>query len=293
MHRRDILTLTAAGAAAAALPAPSSAKGAAPRSKTPDLFVRDWGEGRPVVFLAGWTLTSDTWGYVMQPLARQGLRTIAYDRRGHGGSADPGRGYDFDTLADDLKAVLERLDLKDVVLVAHSMGGGEAIRYFARHGGTRLSHLVLVAPATPCIMQKADNPMGVPAAALDQNRAVMARDFPAWMDANGGGFFTPDTSEGVKTWVKTQMQRTSLQALVECNRALCEADFRPELSKVSVPTLVLHGDKDASAPLDFTGRRTAAGIKGAKLVVYEGAPHGLFVSHAARLAADIAAFAKT
>ncbi len=292
MHRRDILTLTAAGAALTALPAPTSAKGAAPRAKAPELFVRDWGEGRPVVFLAGWTLTSDTWGYVMQPLARQGFRTIAYDRRGHGASADPGRGYDFDALADDLKSVLDRLDLREVTLVAHSMGGGEALRYFARHGAGPVSRLVLVAPATPCIIRKADNPMGVPAEMLDANRAAMAHDFPAWMDANAAPFFTPDTSEGTKTWVKTQMHRTSLQALVECNRALCEADFRPDLAKVDVPTLVLHGDKDASAPLDFTGRRTAAGIKGAKLVVYEGAPHGLFVSHAVRLAQDIGEFAK-
>lgn len=244
-----------------------------------------------MVFLAGWTLTSDTWGYVMQPLSRQGFRTIAYDRRGHGGSADPGGSYDFDTLADDLKAVLDGLKLKDVTLVAHSIGGGEALRYFSRHGAGPVSRLVLVAPATPCIMKRPDNPMGVPAELLDANRARIAADFPGWMDANAGPFFTPDTSEGVKAWTKAQMHRTALQAVVECNRALCEADFRPDLARVTVPTLVLQGDRDASAPLDFTGRRTANGIRGAKLVVYEGAPHGLFVSHAERLARDIAAFA--
>jgi pimeloyl-ACP methyl ester carboxylesterase len=121
----------------------------------------------------------------------------------------------------------------------------------------------------------------------------MARDFPGWIDANQAGFFTPDTSEGVKAWVKAQMCRASVQAVVECNRALCAADFRPDLPKVTVPTLVLQGDKDVSAPLDFTGRRTAAGIKGARLVVYEGAPHGLFVSHAERLAKDIVEFAQS
>jgi pimeloyl-ACP methyl ester carboxylesterase len=171
------------------------------------------------------------------------------------------------------------------------MGGGEALRYFTRHGAGPVSRLVLVAPATPCIMRRADNPAGVPKEMLDRNREMLAHDFPGWMDANAGPFFTPDTSEGVKQWVKAQMHRTAIQAVVECNRALSEADFRPDLAKVTVPTLVLHGDKDASAPLDFTGRRTAAGIEGAKLVVYEGAPHGLFVSHAERLARDITAFA--
>lgn len=292
MHRRDILALTAAGAALTALPAPAPAETTA-AGGAPELFIRDWGEGPPIVLLAGWTLTSDTWGYVMRPLAAQRFRAIAYDRRGHGGSADPGRGYDFDTLADDLKRVLDRLAVADVTLVAHSMGGGEALRYFARHGAGPVSQLVLVAPATPCIIRKADNPLGVPAEMLGANRAAMARDFPAWMDANAGPFFTPDTSEGVKAWVKAQMHRTSLQALVECNRALSETDFRPDPARVDVPTLVLHGDRDASAPLDFTGRRTAAGIKGARLVVYEGAPHGLFVSHAERLALDIGAFARS
>lgn len=287
MHRRDVLALTAASAALTTLPAQ-----AAPRAAAPALFVRDWGQGRPILFLAGWTLTSDTWGYVMRPLASQGFRTVAYDRRGHGASPDPGGGYDFDTLADDLAAVLERLDFGEVTLVAHSMGAGEALRYLSRHGAGPISRLVLVAPATPCIMRRPDNPMGVPADMLEANRARIAADFPGWMDANAGPFFTPDVSEGVKAWTKAQMHRTTLQAVVECNRALNEADFRPDLAKVTVPTLVLHGDKDASAPLDFTGRRTAAGIPGARLAIYEGAPHGLFVSHAERLAKDIAAFAK-
>lgn len=290
MHRRDILTLTAAGAALTALPAEAAPVKARP-AKRFEPFVRDWGQGRPIVFLAGWTLTSNTWGYVMAPLAEEGFRTVAYDRRGHGSSGDPGGGYDFDTLADDLNGLLEAKELRDAVVVAHSMGGGEAIRWFSRHGGNRISRLVLVAPATPCIMRRPDNPMGVPVEMLDANRALMARDFPGWMDANAAPFFTPDTSEGVKAWVKAEMAKTSLQALLECNRALSEADFRPDLAKVTVPTLVLHGDKDASAPLDFTGRRTAAGIPGARLEVYEGAPHGLFVSHAERLARDIAAFA--
>lgn len=291
MHRRDVLTLTAAGGALTALPSQARPAQARPAQRF-EPFVRDWGQGRPIVFLAGWTLTSDTWGYVMAPLAAQGFRTVAYDRRGHGRSTDPGGGYDFDTLADDLDGLLETRDLEDAVLVAHSMGGGEAIRWFARHGGRRVGRLVLVAPATPCIMRRPDNPQGVPVEMLDANRALMARDFPAWMDANAGPFFTRDTSEGVKAWVKAEMARTSLQALLECNRALSQADFRPDLAKVTVPALVLQGDQDASAPLDFTGRRTAAGILGARLEVYEGAPHGLFVSHAERLAGDIAAFAR-
>ena len=128
-----------------------------------DLFVRDWGEGTPLVFLSGWTLDSGAWGYQMTPLARRGFRCVAYDRRAHGHSSDPGRGFDFDTLADDLADVLAALDLHDACIVAHSFASGEIVRHLSRHGGARVARVLLLAPAaTPCLRQAPDNPIGLP-----------------------------------------------------------------------------------------------------------------------------------
>jgi non-heme chloroperoxidase len=299
MDRRTLLTLGAAAGTVVSLARPMRAE-ATPASRGPvttrdgaRLFVRDWGEGAPVLFMAGWCLTSDMWAYQAAPLNDAGLRTIAYDRRGHGQSDDPGRGYDFDTLADDLDAVIEQRGLRDVSLVAHSMAGGEATRYLARHGRKgRVKRVLFLAPAMPCLRQKADNPDGFPAAAFEASRRAMQRDFPGWLDAQGEGFVTPQTSPGMKDWIERMMLQTSMRALIDCNRALTEADFRAELRTLKLPCLVIHGDKDLSAPLDFTGRRVAALVPGAELKVYEGAPHGLFVTHIDRLNADIEAFSK-
>lgn len=256
------------------------------------LFVRDWGDGAPVLFLAGWTLTSDMWAYQAAQLNDTGLRTIAYDRRGHGKSDDHGR-YDFDALADDLDAVIEQLGLRNLTLVAHSMGGGEAVRYLSRHGAKqRVARVLFLAPALPCLGARPDNPGGFPAAAFEANRKAMARDFPGWLDANSAGFVTPATSQGTLDWIKGMMLQASMRALIDCNRAMTEADFRPELAAMRVPTRVVHGDKDLSAPLDFTGRRVAALAPGAKLSVIEGAPHGLFVTHADRVNAEISGFVR-
>jgi non-heme chloroperoxidase len=149
------------------------------------LFYRDWGTGAPIVFLSGWALTSDMWAYQMEPLARQGFRCVAYDRRAHGRSGDPGRGYDFDTLADDLSAVLETLELTDVTLVAHSFGSGELVRYLTRYGAGRVARIVFVAPAsTPYLRKTADNPGGVDEALFEAGRAAFAKSFPDWIEVN-------------------------------------------------------------------------------------------------------------
>ncbi|MGH6997154.1 MAG: alpha/beta fold hydrolase, partial [Phenylobacterium sp.] len=257
------------------------------------LFVRDWGEGPPIVFLAGWSLSSEMWGYQMAPLSAAGFRCIAYDRRGHGRSQDPGRGYNYDTLADDLASVLEALDLQGVTLVAHSMAGGEAARYLSRHGKSgRVKRVLFLAPALPCIQQKPDNPAGVPAAMLEANLKAIAADFPGWLAANEAPFVTPATSQAMRDWLKAMMLQTSMKAVIDCNRAMTQADFRAELRAIDLPCLVIHGDKDASAPLEITGRPAAALLKHGALKVYPGAPHGLFVTHAELLGADIAAFAR-
>lgn len=254
------------------------------------LFVRDWGSGQPIVFLSGWTLSSDAWAYQMTPLSER-LRCIAIDRRAHGRSDDPGRGFDYDTLADDVAAVLDELDLTNVTLVAHSLGGSEAVRYLTRHGTRRVKRLLLLAPAgLPCRRQLEGND-GVPDEAIEQLADAVGHDFPGWIDANAAPYFMPDTPRAVADWTARDMTRTSLLATVALTRLQMTTDFRPELSRLDVPTLVIHGDADVSAPIDLTGRRVAAMVPGARLVVYEGAPHGLYFTHQQRLNEDIARFA--
>ena len=287
MQRRNFLTAFAAAATA----------GAAPISfiETNDrttLFHKDWGSGRPVVFLHGWALNSDMWQYQMIHLANQGFRCIAYDRRGHGRSSDPGRGYDYDTLAGDLASVMERLDLRDAVLVGHSMGAGEVVRYLTRYGTKRVSRALLLAPTLPFILKTEDNPDGVDRHVLDTVRARYCTDFPKWLADSAPPFFLPETSPEMVQWAVRMALQASLKALVDANRTDTEADFRPEMRKIATPTLIIHGDRDHSAPLDFTGRRTAKLIPGSELKVYEGAPHGLFITHMERLNRDLLAFVK-
>jgi pimeloyl-ACP methyl ester carboxylesterase len=257
------------------------------------LFYRDWGAGEPVLFLAGWTLTSDMWAYQMEPLCRQGLRCVAYDRRAHGRSSDPGRGYDYDTLADDLADVIQALGLENVTLVAHSFASGEVVRYLTRHGSGRIARVVLVAPAAiPFLLQTDTNPVGVPAQVFEQVRDTFLSDFAGWAEDNAEPYCVPGTSRAMIEWTIRMMTQTSLQAAGELNRIQVGTDFRPELARLDVPVLILHGDRDASAPLEVTGRPAAALIPGARLVVYEGAPHGLYFTHKQRLNHDIANFVR-
>jgi non-heme chloroperoxidase len=257
------------------------------------LFYKDWGTGRPVVFLAAWALPSDMWDYQMVPLTEAGLRCVGYDRRGHGRSSRAGTGYDYDTLADDLGTVLDALDLREVTLVGMSMAGGEMVRYLTRHGARRIARVVFVATAaTPFLTQTTDNPGGIPADRFEAfRRNLLMRDYPKWMEDNRQPFFVPETSPQMQEWVKLLMLGTSLKALVDCSRSTTSTDFRPELPKINVPTLLIHGDKDVSAPLDLTGRPTAKLIPGAELKIYENAPHGLFLTHMERLTRDIQTFA--
>jgi pimeloyl-ACP methyl ester carboxylesterase len=284
----------AAALAMAGLAAPVAAQREPRRpAEASDLFVRDWGEGPALLFLHGWGLASDSWNYVMLPLVERGFRCIAYDRRGHGRSADPGRGYEFDTLADDLARIIAARGLTDLTLVGHSMAAGELVRYMSRHGGRGVARLVFVAPAgTPFMLRTADNPRGIDGALLEASRARAARDLPAQVEANLPPFFAAETSPAMRAWLARMMENASLHALIECNRAMTTTDFRPELARIDRPSLVIHGTADASVPLELTGRPTAAAIPGARLTVYEGAPHGLILTHAARLAQDIAAFAR-
>jgi non-heme chloroperoxidase len=259
------------------------------------LFFRDWGEGEPVVFCAAWALSSIAWQYQMISVVDSGRAAVAYHRRGHGRSDDAGRGYDYDTLADDLARVLERLDLQDVTLVAHSMGSGEAVRYLTRHGDGRVARLVLLAPTTPFVLKTPENPDGVDGTFFAERRDEWRRDFGRWILDNEAAYFGDglpgcDVSSLLRDWTKADMLATTLQAAIEFQHAAVETDFRAELSGISVPTLIVQGDADASAPLPLTGARTAELIPGCRLLVYENAPHGLYLTHRERLNADLLAF---
>ncbi|MGO8912945.1 MAG: alpha/beta fold hydrolase [Bradyrhizobium sp.] len=265
--------------------------------ETPDgvkLAFTDWGTGRPVVFVHAWALPSPMWDYQIGALAGQGLRCIAYDRRGHGRSSKPGSGYDCDTLADDLSALLTQLDLHDVTLVSHSFGSAEVVRYLSRHGAGRVAKIALIAPAAlPFVMKTQDNPNGIPAEQLEFFRTkVLQTDFPKWLEDGKKAFFVAETSPSLQDWVKELMLTTPLPVAIETNRRITATDFRKELPGTSVPTLIIHGDKDVSAPIDLTGRPTAALIPKAQLKVYEGAPHGIFLTHKDRLNADLIGFIK-
>ncbi len=260
-----------------------------------DLFYKDWGSGRPVVLVHGWPLNADMWEYQMVPLVRLGLRTVAADRRGFGRSGQPAGSYGYDVLADDLSALLEALDLRDVTLVGFSMGGGEVVRYLARHGSARVSRVALVAAVTPFLLKTADNPDGVDRSVFDGMVEQLQTDRPHFLAGFGKQFFgagllSSPVSAELLEWCGDMALQASPLATLDCVRAFSETDFRADLAAVRVPTLVIHGTSDSTVPAEVSGRRAAASIAGARLVEYEGAPHGLFYTEKDRLNADLAAF---
>ncbi|MGY4236934.1 non-heme chloroperoxidase [Bradyrhizobium sp. USDA 4449] len=254
------------------------------------LFVQDWGKGKPVLLLAAWTFDSSTWGSHIAALNDKGFRCIAPDRRGHGRSEMPSSGYDLETLTDDVADIIEARDLREVTLVGFSMGTVEAVNYLGRYGSDRIARLVLVAPTTPFLVQTEDNPDAVPKAMIEADNAAVARDFAKWIAANEAPFFLPETPEITRTWIREMMLRVSLPVALACRKSNSFADVRAAAAGIDCPTLILHGDKDASAPLPLTGAKTAKLIKGSKLVVYEGGPHPLPLTHGERLIADMLAF---
>lgn len=254
------------------------------------LFYRDWGTGKPILFVHSWAMNADLWQYQMIHLSSQGLRSIAYDRRGHGRSSDPGHGYTADRLADDLAELINGLGLYNLTLVGHSMGCGEIVRYLARHGSSRVDRIALIAPSLPFLLKTPDNPEGEESSALENLRAAVATDFPKWLSENARPFFVPETSQTTIDWGINMCLQSSLRAVLECNRVDAETDYRADLRQVTVPAVIIQGDRDVSTPLERTGVRTARLIPGCELTVYEGAPHGLMLTHVDRLNADLRSF---
>jgi non-heme chloroperoxidase len=288
-----ILGKTDSAAAAAQTPLAHSHRASfIERTDGTALFYRDWGTGKPIVFVASAGLPSGMWSYQMVPLVQAGFRCVAFDRRGHGRSSDPGRGYDFDTLADDLAAVMDVLDLRNVTLVGHSMGCAEIARYLTRHGSGRVARVALLAPTLPFLLKTADNPDGVDKAYFQALRATWMRNYPQWLAENARPFVMPDTPAASIQWCMEMMLQTSLQAAIECNVAVTETDFRGELPRIDKPVLILHGTADVSAPIEITGRPTAQLIKGSELKIYEGAPHGLFMTHLEQVNGELLRFVR-
>ena len=261
------------------------------------LFFRDWGKGQPMVFVAPWGLHSAWWEYQMTDLAGRGQRCVGYDRRGHGRSDEPNHGYDFDTLADDLATLLEQLDLREVTLVGQSMGCGEVVRYVSRYGSDRVARIVLVSTITPLIAKTDDNPDGTDAATLEYPRTLLSKDHAHPIGSYAPTFFgVPKNNvsqEIMDWWTRMMVDDCSLKVLLDLQRMFTVTDFRAVLRKISLPTLLIHGDIDASTPIEKTARKTVPLIPGCRLKVYEGAPHGLPITHAEQLNADLLAFAKS
>jgi non-heme chloroperoxidase len=261
------------------------------------LFVRSWGSGRPVLFVAPWGLNADWWEYQMTALAGASFRAIAFDRRGHGRSEEPDGECDFDTLAGDIDAVIHQLDLHDVTLVGHSLGATEAACYLARRNSGRVTRAVLVGSITPFILKTADNRAGVDRVALQRGRDLFKKDRARQIADGAAGFFgAPKNAVSPQIldwWTRMMVDRCSLKVMLDLHVLMTETDLRPELAKVTVPTLVIHGDSDTSAPLELTGRRTHALIAGSTLKIYEGAAHGLPFTHLAQLNEDLQLFARS
>ena len=254
------------------------------------LYVRDWGTGTPVVLLAGWSMDSRSWGATMVHLNDEGLRTVAYDRRGHGRSTDPGH-CDYDLLADDLAAVLDTLGLEQVVLVGHSGAGGEIIRYLTRHGSARVARAMFVGATGPRMMATAENEQGLTPEMADAACSQLVDDLPGWIDQNIEPF-APQADVETRSWLGAMPRDTSFRAIIDFQRAILTTDFTEEAKRIDVPVTLIHGDADASAPIDWTARRYAEIIPDANLIIYEGIAHGAMITHAARLAGDIASAAQ-
>lgn len=261
------------------------------------LYYKDWGTGQPVVFSHGWPLTADAWEDQMLFLAQHGYRCIAHDRRGHGRSSQPWNGNDMDTYADDLAQLIKTLDLKDVILVGHSTGGGEVARYIGRHGTQRVAKVVLISAVPPFMLKTETNPQGLPLEVFDELRAHTLEDRAQFFKDLSIPFYGANRpnakiSQGLKDSFWLQGMMGGFNAIFDCIKAFSATDFRDDLKKFDVPTLVLQGDDDQIVPIAISGMLSSKLIKDATFKVYPGAPHGLCSTLKDQVNADLLAFFK-
>jgi non-heme chloroperoxidase len=263
-----------------------------------EIYYNDWGTGRPIVFSHGWPLSADAFEDQMLFLALRGYRCIAHDRRGHGRSSQPWTGNDLDTYADDLAALVQKLDLKDAVHVGHSTGGGEVARYIGRHGTSRVAKAVLISAIPPLLLKSELYPDGAPIEAFDQLRgAVLADRSNFWKELSMAffGFNRPGSkiSEGVRESFWRQGMMAGLPASYFCIKAFSETDQTEDLKKINVPTLIMHGDDDQIVPIGISAMRSVKLIKNASLQIYKGAPHGMYTTLKDKINEDLLTFIKS
>ncbi|WP_433574808.1 alpha/beta fold hydrolase [Nocardia brasiliensis] len=258
------------------------------------LAYEDYGAGAPILFLAGWVLNAEMWEYQVPFFLERGYRCVLLDRRGHGRSDRPAAGYDADTRADDVAALVEQLDLRDLVVVTHSSGGGEAARYVTRHGADRVAKLAFIAATLPCLELTDDNPEGLPTELSQAQMAQWRVDRPRWFADRAQGYFATHLGNQVSPALIEHEIRRCLSASPYATAAMWqsnfETDFRPDLQGITVPTLVVHGVPDQSAPIEITGRRTAKLVPHCVYKEYPTAGHGLYVTHATQLNGDLLEF---
>jgi len=260
-----------------------------------ELYYEDVGAGKPVVLIHGWPLSGRSWENQVPALVGAGFRVITYDRRGFGASSRPWNGYDYDTFAADLDALLRYKDLREVTLVGFSMGGGEVARYIGRYGTQRIAKAVFAAAVPPFLLKTADNPEGgLDEATIAGFDAGVIGDRIAFLDQFSKGFFSAGgelrVSEAQRRYALDIAAFASPKGTLDCISAFGRTDFRADLKKITVPTLVIHGDRDAIVPFEVSGKRTAASVPGAKLVVIKGGPHGLLASHPKEVNAALLSF---
>lgn len=302
LARTSAVALLTAAAQLAAYAAPAGAVSRTASTITTSdgvqLYYKDWGpkNGPVVTFSHGWPLSSDSWEAQMLFLAAKGYRVVAHDRRGHGRSSQPWEGNDMDHYADDLATVIQTLDLQNVTLVGFSTGGGEVARYIGRHGTARVQKAVLVSAVTPLMLQTADNPGGLPIAVFDGMRqAALANRSQLYLDIASGPFFgfnrpNAQPNMGLIQSFWAQGMQGGHKNTYDAIQAFSATDFRADLKRFNVPTLVIHGDDDQVVPIHAAGKAAAAHIPGAQLIVYAGAPHGLTDTHKDRLNQDLLNF---
>jgi non-heme chloroperoxidase len=261
------------------------------------IFYNDWGTGQPVVFSHGWPLSADAFEDQMFYLASRGYRCIAHDRRGHGRSSQPWNGNDMDTYAEDLSTLVETLDLKNAIHIGHSTGGGEVARYIGRYGTRRVAKAVLIGAVPPIMLKTASNPGGLPISVFDGIRAGVQADrsqFFKDLSVPFYGYNRPGAkiSEGVRESFWLQGMQAGFPAAYFCIKAFSETDQTEDLKRMTIPTLVIHGDDDQIVPFSDAGALQAKLIPHAKLKVYQGAPHGLCTTLKDQLNEDLLAFIK-